>query len=70
MTSDLLDVEEAAAFLHIKTCTVRDWVYKQKIPYVKLGRRVFLRHGDLVELIDRSLVPADGQAKKGSSSCR
>jgi excisionase family DNA binding protein len=57
MTSDLLDVEEAAAFLHIKTCTVRDWVYKQKIAYVKLGRRVFLRREDLQALIDRNVVP-------------
>lgn len=56
MASELFDVEEAAAFLHIKTCTVRDWVYKQKVPYVKLGRRVFLRKPDLEKLIADSVV--------------
>ena len=35
MTSDLLDVEEAAAFLHVKVATVRSWVLKSKISYVK-----------------------------------
>jgi excisionase family DNA binding protein len=70
MTSDLLDIEEAAGFLHVKTCTVRSWILKKKLAYVKLGRRVFLRRQDLLDMIDRSLVPADGQANKGSTPCR
>jgi excisionase family DNA binding protein len=64
MTSDLLDVEEAAAFLHVKVATVRSWVLKSALSYVKLGRRVFLRRQDLQAFIDRSVVPANGQAKK------
>jgi excisionase family DNA binding protein len=56
MTSDLLDVEEAAAFLHVKVATVRSWVLKEKISYVKLGRRVFLRKPDLEKLIADSVV--------------
>jgi excisionase family DNA binding protein len=64
MTSDLFDIEEAAAFLHVKSCTIRSWVLKKKIVHVKLGRRVFLRRQDLSDMIDRSVVPADGQAKK------
>ena len=59
MNSDLLDIEEAAGFLHVKSCTIRSWVLKKKIVHVKLGRRVFLRRQDLVEMIDRSIVPAD-----------
>jgi len=58
MTSDLLDVEEAAAFLHIKASTVRAWVLRSKINYIKLGRRVFLRKSDLEALINASFVPA------------
>ena len=69
MTSDLLDIEEAASFLHVKSCTIRSWVLKKKIVHVKLGRRVFLRRQDLLDMIDRSIVPADGQAKK-ASPCR
>ena len=64
MTSDLLDIEEAASFLHVKTCTVRSWILKKNLAYVKLGRRVFLRRQDLLDLIDRSVVQADRQAKK------
>ena len=63
MTSDLLDVEEGAAFLHVKVATVRSWVLKSKISYVKLGRRIFLRRLDLQAFIDKSLVPA-GQEKQ------
>jgi excisionase family DNA binding protein len=54
--TDLLDVEEAAAFLHVKTSTVRAWVLRSKISYVKLGRRVFLRKTDLEKLIADSVV--------------
>jgi excisionase family DNA binding protein len=61
MSSDLLDVEEAAAVLHVKVATVRSWVLKSKVSYVKLGRRVFLRRGDLEQLIERSVVPAAQQ---------
>jgi excisionase family DNA binding protein len=59
MTSDLLDVEEAAAFLHVKVATVRSWVLKSQVNYVKLGRRVFLRLPDLEKLIADSVVPAE-----------
>ncbi len=65
MTSDLLDVEEAAAFLHVKVATVRAWVLKSKVSYVKLGRRIFLRRGDLEQLIQRSVVPAEGTRGNG-----
>lgn len=57
-TAELLDVEEGAAFCHIKVSTMRSWILHNKVTYVKLGRRVFLRHKDLVELIDRSVVTA------------
>lgn len=58
MTSDLLSVDEAAAFLNLKSSTVRDWILNRKVPIVRLGRRVFLRRRDLEALIDRSVVPA------------
>jgi len=58
MASDLMDIEESATFLHVKPCTIRSWVLNKKIAYVKLGRRIFLRRGDLEQLIERSVVPA------------
>jgi excisionase family DNA binding protein len=54
----LLDVEEAAGFCHVKSSTMRSWVLHNKITYVKLGRRVFLRKADLESLITKSVVPA------------
>jgi excisionase family DNA binding protein len=58
MTSDLLDVEESAAYCHIKPTTIRAWILSKKVAHIKLGRRVFLRRKDLEELLERSLVPA------------
>jgi len=43
MTSDLLSVNESAEFLRIKSSTLREWILVRKIPFVKLGRRVFLK---------------------------
>ena len=54
--SDLLDVNEAAKFLHISPYTLRGWVSQGCITYVKLGRRVFFRLADLVEKINVGLV--------------
>jgi excisionase family DNA binding protein len=56
--SGLLTVPEVATFLRLKVSTVRAWVLKRRIPYVKLGGRVFVRKMDALELIDKSVVPA------------
>ena len=58
MSSDLLSVDESATFLKLKSSTIRDWILRRQIPFVKLGRRVFLRRGDLETLITNSVVPA------------
>jgi excisionase family DNA binding protein len=58
MNSELLDIEEDAIYLHVKGSTIRAWILKGQVPYVKLGRRVFLRRQDLDKLIDKSVVPA------------
>jgi hypothetical protein len=59
MTSELLDVEEAAGFCHVKVATMRSWILKSQVNYVKLGRRVFLRRPDLEKLIADSVVLAE-----------
>src|SRR4051812_34618307 len=50
--SPLLDVEEACVYGHFKLGTLRDWIQKNKIRYVKRGNRVFFRRKDLDALID------------------
>lgn len=54
--TELLDVKETAKLLRLKESTVRAWVLKKRIPYVKLGRRVFFRLSDCETLIKSNLV--------------
>ena len=56
LNSDLLSIDEAGTFLHIKPSTVRSWILFRRVPFVKLGRRVFLRKSDLEKLIADSVV--------------
>jgi excisionase family DNA binding protein len=56
--NDLLDVNEAAEFCHVRPSTMRDWILRRKIEYVKIGRKVFLRRKSLEDLITRGSVPA------------
>lgn len=58
LESGLLTVDEAAQLLRLKPSTIRDWLLRRRITYVKLGRRVFLRRADLEALISSSVVPA------------
>jgi excisionase family DNA binding protein len=55
---ELLTLPEASVLLRLKLSTVRAWILKRRIPFVKLGSRVFLRKGDCVALVAASLVPA------------
>lgn len=54
----LMTVRETANFLRLKESTIRDWVLRRKITFVKLGGRVFVRETDAQDLIDRSIVLA------------
>jgi excisionase family DNA binding protein len=41
--------------------TLRAWVHQKRIPCVKLGRRVFLRHEDLEQFVTKNLHEARDQ---------
>jgi excisionase family DNA binding protein len=57
--SDLLTVTEAASMLRLQISTIRSWVLKRQVPFVKLGgKRVFFRRSDLEALVAASVVPA------------
>ncbi len=61
----LLKVEEAASLLRLRPSTVRAWILKRRIPFVKLGGRVFLKRADCEALIAASVVPArDGRSSQ------
>jgi excisionase family DNA binding protein len=58
---NLLNVNETAALLRLQTSTIRAWILQRKIPFVRLGRRVFVRQTDCEKLITDNLVAPVGQ---------
>jgi excisionase family DNA binding protein len=56
--SELLTLSEAASALRLKVSTLRAWVLRRKLPYLKIGRLVRVRRTDLDALITASVVPA------------
>ena len=58
---ELLTVPETAALLRLRPSTIRAWLGKRKIPFVKLGRRVVIRRSDIEAIVERSLLPAREQ---------
>ena len=60
--TDLLTVNEAAEFLRLQPSTVRSWILKRRIKFIKLGRRaVRFRRSDLEALIDRAVVQTEAR---------
>ena len=55
---ELLTVPETAALLRLRPSTIRAWVLKRRIPFVKVGRLVRVRRSDVEALIAASVVPA------------
>lgn len=68
MDSDLLTVPETASFLRLRPSTIRAWILRRQIPYLKLGGRVCLRRTDLEALLEQSLVPAMSNKRDGFKS--
>jgi excisionase family DNA binding protein len=57
----LLDVAETAEMLRLKESTIRSWILKRRIPFVRMGRRVFVRRADAQRLIDSVVMPEPTQ---------
>ena len=54
--NSLLTLEQAAAKLHVSVRTIRDWKYKRRIPWTRLGRRIYVDAGVVEELLARNAV--------------
>jgi excisionase family DNA binding protein len=55
----LLTLPEAAALLRLQPSTLRAWVLKRRIVFIKLGRLVRFRRADLEAMLDDSVVPVE-----------
>lgn len=56
--SKLLTVNEAAHQLGVKPATVRSWIWKRQIEYVKVSRSVRIPAEAVKKMIERGTVPA------------
>lgn len=56
--SKLLDIEQAAAMLAVRPGYVRRLVRERRIAFVKIGKFVRFRRGELRDFIDSCGVPA------------
>lgn len=56
---NLFRVEEAAEFLNLKPSTIRAWLLKRKLPFVRIGERAIrIPRAALEELIACGTSPA------------
>lgn len=48
----LISIDELAAILRIQKGTIYNWVYRRKIPYVKVGRLVRFDLNEIAKYLD------------------
>ena len=56
MNNTLLNVQEAASYLHISISTLYRWVHQKKIKHAKIGSRVLFSTDDLKEFVNNNTV--------------
>lgn len=61
--SDVMTVDEAAAFLGVDRNTVYEYTTRGVIPHQRLGKRVLLRRGALIAWLDASLCAPSANAR-------
>jgi excisionase family DNA binding protein len=55
---NLLNTAEFAAALGLSPKTVRQWVWRRQVPFVRVGRAIRFRPETVDGLIDNGTVPA------------
>jgi excisionase family DNA binding protein len=65
--SNLLTVVESAKYLRLKPSTIRAWLLRRRVAFIKMGGRVLLRRSDLDKLIASSIVPARVEAGQSAA---
>lgn len=69
MSQELLTINETAGVLRLQASTIRAWILHRRIPFVRLGRRVFVRRSDCDQLITANVVlPETGEPAVGTTA--
>jgi excisionase family DNA binding protein len=63
MQARLLKVNEAAEMLGLKPSTLRAWILRRKIEFVRVGRAVRIPAVAIAQFIERNTVPAREQRR-------
>lgn len=56
---NLLTTEEFAAALGLSVKTIRQWTWRRRVPFIRVGRAVRFRRETVDEIINRGSVPAE-----------
>lgn len=54
----LLNIVEVSSVLRVSNSTIRSWIFQQKIPVVRIGRRVLFRKQDVEKITEDGYCPA------------
>lgn len=54
----LLTVKQAAELLGLKEATIRAWLYRRRLPYVRCGRAVRVPADAIAQFIQEHTIPA------------
>jgi excisionase family DNA binding protein len=54
----LLSIREAAEMLAIKPATIRAWLYRRRLPYVRCGRAIRIPADAIARFIERNTIAA------------
>jgi excisionase family DNA binding protein len=66
--SQLVTVDEATVILRLQPSTIRSWMHQGRIPFVKLGSRVFLRKEDCLQVIENNVIKKTRARKPGDDT--
>jgi excisionase family DNA binding protein len=56
----LVTIDGLASSLGVSVKTVRDWVYKRKIPFTRFGRRIYFDAGVVEGILNKNAIGALG----------
>jgi excisionase family DNA binding protein len=66
----LLGIGDLAAQLHVAEKTVRDWIYRRKVPFSRIGRRVYFDRSVIEGLLAANETAPLSRGTRGNRQAR